>query len=82
MKLNYRQQLILTVGIILVGNALNMLVHHWAFSSAAKILCGLIWVVHPVMPGSVAPSQRDLNIIRAAGVILILWGLFSRLYLY
>ena len=82
MKLSYKQQIIISVVLVLVGNTLNMLVHHWAFSSAAKIICGLMWLLHPVMPGAATPTKRDLNIIRLGGVILIVWGFMSRLYLY
>ena len=82
MKMNYKGQLILSIAIILIGNTMNMLLHHWAFSSAGKIICGLLWVIHPVMIGTRTPTKRELNWIRAAGGFLILWGFFSRLYLY
>ena len=82
MKLNYKNQLILTVGIILVFNTLNTLLHHWIWSSIGRVLCGLIWLIHPVMIGSGTPTKGQLNMIRLVGVFLILYGVFGRIYLY
>ena len=82
MKMNYKNQLILTVVIILVANGLNTIFHHWLFSSIGRVICGLIWLLHPVMIGSRTPTKRDLNLIRLVGVFLILYGIFGRIYLY
>lgn len=82
MKLNYKNQLILTVVIALASNALNMLLHHWIYSSIGRVLCGMIWLIHPVIFGTGAPTKTQLNIIRLAGVFLILYGIFGRIYLY
>ena len=81
-KLNYARQLILTVAIVLVFNLLNTLLKHWVFTSIGYALCGLLWIIHPVMAGGQEPTRKQLNIIRAAGGILILIGIFTRSYLY
>lgn len=82
MKLSYKNQLRLTVTAIIVSNMMNTLFRHWAFSSVGKCLCGLMWIVHPVMPGDRQPTQKEKLLLRLAGVLLIVYGIFSRQYLY
>ena len=82
MKLNYKNQLTITILIGFVFSGLNMLLHHWIFTSIGRILAGLLWVVHPVMFGTVPPTRKQKWIIRGAGIFLILYGVFGRLYLY
>lgn len=81
-KLNYKRQLLLTFGIVLIFNLLNTLCKHWIFTSIGYALCGLLWMLHPVMMGDREPTKKQLNIIRLAGVVLILVAVFTRSYLY
>lgn len=82
MKWNYKQQLILSVVILTGFNILNTVFRHWIFSSIGKCLCGLLWIVHPVMIREKEMSARDWRSIQLAGVALLLWGIFSRAYYY
>ena len=82
MKLSYKNQLILTCVLILGGNALNMWLHHWLFTSAARFLAGLLWVVHPVMFGPEPATKKQEWIIRCAGIYLMVLAVFGRMYLY
>lgn len=82
MKLNYKNQLRLTVALVIVSNMLNTLFRNWVFSSVGKCLCGLLWIIHPVMPGNRKPTPKEKLLLRLVGVVLILWGIFSRSYLY
>lgn len=82
MKLNYKNQLILSCGIIVAANILNALLKHWIFTSIGWCLGGLLWVIHPVVMGDVIASKKELLAIRCAGGVLILAGLFTRSYLY
>lgn len=85
MKLNYKKQLLLTIAFILVFNVMNTVFKHWIFTSIGYVLCGLLWVFHPVMPVMPEDTQsakRALNAIRFAGVLLILIGVITRSYLY
>ena len=81
-KLTYKRQLILTVVIVLVFNLLNSLFKHWIFTSIGYALCGLLWFLHPVMIGDREPRGDLLNLIRAAGIALIVMAFFTRSYLY
>lgn len=82
MKLNYKNQLILTFVIAIVFNGLNMWLQHWIFTSIGRITAGMLWVMHPVMFGATPPTKKQEWIIRCAGIFLILYGVFGRLYLY
>lgn len=81
-KLNYKNQLLLTVVLILVFNVMNMGFKHWIFTSIGYCLCGLLWVFHPVLAGNAEPSKRNRDVTRLAGVVLILIGVMTRSYLY
>ncbi|MBQ2895440.1 MAG: hypothetical protein IJE26_01865 [Oscillospiraceae bacterium] len=81
-KLNYSRQLILTMAIVLVFNLLNTFLKHWVFTNIGYALCGLLWIIHPVMAGGREPTKKQLNIIRIAGGVFILMAIFTRSYLY
>lgn len=81
MKLNYKNQLTITIIIALVFSGLNMIFHQWIFTSIGHVLAGLLWAIHPVMIGTVPPTRKQKWIIRGAGIFLIIFGIFSRLHL-
>ena len=81
-KLNYSRQLILSIAIVLVFNLLNTLCRHWIFTSIGYALCGLLWIIHPVMIGDREPTKKQRNIIRLAGGVFFLIAVFTRSYLY
>ena len=78
MKLTYKNQLLLSVGTIIVFNVLNTIFHHWVLSSIGWWLCGLLWIIHPVGTKAMEPTKKKLLIIRFAGVFLIIVGLVVR----
>ncbi len=78
MKLTYKNQLLLSCGLILLFNVLNTIFHHWIFSSIGWWLCGLMWIIHPVGTKNMEPTKKNLLIIRLAGVFLVIVGLVVR----
>ena len=82
MKLTFQRQLTLTIIIKLLFNLLTTALKHWVYASIGSCLCGLLWILHPVLIDSSTPTRRDLNLIRLVGVLLILYGIFSRQYFY
>ena len=82
MKLTFQRQLILTIIIKLFFNLLTTALRHWAYASIGSCLCGLLWILHPVLIDGTTPTRRDLTLIRLVGVLLILYGIFSRQYFY
>lgn len=80
MKLTYKIQLILSVAIILLANVLTELFSHWLYRSLGFVLCGLIWIVHPVLPNGAENSRKTRFLMQGAGVVLILIGVFTRVH--
>lgn len=80
MKMTYKTQLIATVVIVILANGVADVFNHWSYRSIGFIMCGLLWIIHPVLPNSAEVSKRTLLWVRIAGVILILIGIFSRVH--
>ena len=81
MNLTYKVQLILSLILILLANILTEILHHWIYRSAGFILCGLLWIVHPILPYGAEVSKRTLLWVRIAGILLILIGIFTRVHI-
>ncbi len=77
-KLSFNQQMILCLVLVFIGFALATVTRIGWFHNAALLLCGLIFVIHPV-----APHLRELQAtaqweVRIGGIILILGSLLIR----
>ena len=81
-KLTYKTQLILSVVIILLANVMSTLLKHWIYRNIGFVICGLLWIVHPVLMNGAEVSKRTILWVRIAGVFLILIGIFTRVYTY
>ena len=82
MKLSYKNQLTLSCIIIIVFDILNAVFKNWIFTSIGFGICGLLWLIHPVMPKNAEVSKKGILAIRLVGVLIILQGIFTRSYLY
>ncbi len=80
MKLTYKTQMIAAVMIILLANILTELFDFWLYRSAGFAVCGLLWIIHPVLPHGAEVSEKTLLWVRAAGILLILTGIFTRVH--
>lgn len=80
MKLNYRNQMILAVILIILANILTEILAHWIYRSAGFVICGLMWILHPVVPRGMEENRQTLFWTRIAGAILICIGLFTRVH--
>ena len=78
MKLTYRTQAAVAVIIILVANILSDVFSFWLYRSLGFGICGLLWIIHPVVPDGVESNRQTLLGTRIAGIILILIGIFTR----
>ena len=81
MKLTYKAQIIISVIIIILANILTELFASWIYRSVGFGVCGLLWLVHPVLPKGAEVSKRTLLYTKIAGVILILIGVFTRVHI-
>jgi len=82
MKEEFRKQIAVTVVIVLVFNLLNTLFQHWILSSIGHVLCGLIWIIHPVKMNDNRPEKSQFRECRIAGAVLIILGILLRARLY
>ena len=80
MKLTYIAQMILSVILVVLGNILTEVFDFWIFRSTAYAICGLLFIVHPVVPKRLEGIDKAVFWTRIAGVILILIGIFTRVH--
>lgn len=79
-KLTYETQLTLSFFIIVLGCILSDLFNFWIYHSIAYVICGLLAIVHPVVPNHLEGIDKAVFWARIAGVILILIGIFTRVH--
>lgn len=80
MRLTYKVQMIISVIIIILGNILTDLFDFWIYRSISFGICGLLFIVHPVVPHYLETNKTTVFWTRIAGVILILIGVFTRVH--
>ena len=80
MKLNYDAQLTISFILVILGNILTDIFDFWLYRSMAFALCGLLFIVHPVVPKLLEGIEKAIFWTRIAGVILILIGIFTRVH--
>lgn len=81
MKLNYKTQITISVIVIILANILTDIFDFWIYRSIGFAVCGLLFIVHPVVPNSIARSKQAIFWTRIAGIILILIGVFTRVHI-
>ena len=81
MKLTYKAQMILSFFLVILGNILTEVFDFWIYRSIAFIICGLLFIVHPVVPKHLEGIDKAVFWTRIAGVIFILIGIFTRVHL-
>jgi len=79
--MTYTVQMIISVIIIILSNILAEMCASWIYRSIGFCVCGLLWIVHPVLPNGAEISKRTVFCTRIAGVILILVGIFTRVHI-
>lgn len=80
MKLTYKVQTIVSVIIIILAYIIAEIFDFWIYRSIGFAICGLLWIVHPVLPIGAEVSKKTLGWVRLAGVILVLIGVFTRVH--
>ena len=79
-KLTYEAQLTISFIIVILGNILTDIFDFWIYHSIAYVICGLLFIVHPVIPKRLEGIEKAVFWTRIAGVILILIGIFTRVH--
>ena len=78
MKLSYKIQMFLAILLILGGNVMSDAWGSWIYRSIAWVACGLLFVLNPVLPDNMEPTEQVVRWTRIGGVVIILIGLVSR----
>ena len=79
-KLTYEAQLTISFIIVILGSFLSDIFNFWIYHSIAYVICGLLFIVHPVVPKRLEGMKRAIFWTRIAGIILILIGIFTRVH--
>ena len=66
--------------IVILANGIADIFNYWLYRSIGFAICGLLWILHPVLPKGAEVSKRTLLEARIAGIILILIGIFTRIH--
>ena len=80
-KLTYEAQLTISFLIVILGCILSDMFNFWIYHCIAYVICGLLFIVHPVVPKLLEGIEKAIFWTRIAGVILILIGIFTRVHL-
>ena len=80
-KLTYETQLTISFLIVILGCILSDIFNFWIYHSIAYVICGLLFIVHPVVPKHLEGIDKAIFWTRIAGCILILIGIFTRVHL-
>ena len=78
MKLDFKNQVILSVALVILGNLLGTVYQGWIYTSAAFVISGVLWIANPVMGVNIPETKENIKWVRVAGIILILIGVFTR----
>ena len=81
MKLTYKVQMVASIVVIILANIFTETFDSWIYRSVGFGICGLMWIIHPVLPNGAEMSKRTVLWTRIAGVILILIGVFTRVHI-
>ena len=77
-KMTYETQLTISFFLVILGCVLSDLFDVWIYHSIAYVICGLLFISHPVVPKHLEGMDKAVFWTRIAGVILILIGVFTR----
>ena len=81
MKLTYNTQMALSIITIILANILSDISDFWIYRSIGFVICGLIWIIHPIVMTGMVKKKQTLFWTRIGGVILILTGIFTRVHI-
>ena len=77
MKLNYKNQMILAIGIVVICFVLTIVFRNLLFRTIGLCLSGLLYTIHPVAPEGEESNKQLKRLIRMSGILLICIGLFT-----
>lgn len=79
-RLTYEAQLTISFIIVILGCVLSDIFSFWIYHSIAYVICGLLFIVHPVVPKRLEGMRKAVFWTRIAGIILMAIGIFTRVH--
>lgn len=77
MKLKYKNQMILAIGLVVICYVLAVVFRNLLFRTIGLCMCGLLYAVHPVVPEGEESNKELKRLVRVAGIVLIFIGIFT-----
>ena len=77
MKLNYRNQMILAIAVVVICYVLAAVFRNLIFRTIGLCLCGLLYAIHPVVQESESTNKDLKRLVRIVGIALVFIGLFT-----
>ena len=77
-KWTYEMQLTISFILVILGSILSDIFNFWIYHSIAYVICGLLFIMNPVVPKHLEGVRKAVFWTRIAGIILILIGAFTR----
>ena len=77
-RFTFKNQIILGVILVIVGNTLAFIFHNGIFSNVVWIIYGLLFLLNPVYPGQYISEKKGKIAARIAGIGCIVIGLLTK----
>ena len=77
MKLKYKNQMILAIGLVVICYVLAVVFRNLLFRTIGLCLCGLLYAVHPAVPEGEESNKELKRLVRVAGIVLMFIGIFT-----
>lgn len=77
-RFTFKEQIILGVILVIVGNILAFIFHNGMFSNVVWIIYGLLFLLNPVYPEQYISEKKGKIAARIAGVVCIVIGLLTK----
>lgn len=82
MNAKFRNQLLVSIAIILVFNIMNTFLKHWIFTSMGYYACGILWLIRPIPFNTAQEEKIQKDACRIAGILLLIIGAILRARYY
>ena len=79
-KWTYEMQLTISFILVILGSILSDIFNFWIYHSIAYVICGLLFIMNPVVPKHLECVRKAVFWTRITGVVLILVGILTRVH--
>ena len=76
-KLTFKRQMQIGIGCVVLGFICSEIFKNGIFSNIAWVIYGILFVINPVFPKNAVTGKNGKMWMRAAGILIVVWGLTS-----